>query len=268
MEKAQELLYIWLKEVGEVSYERIKQTCIYLNTKFGYSLEKPTHHFFYPLLYYGVVEFSGNGKFCITPECVTSKGKNNHIIINSEKNDSSLVIACIGIQISKSDDMLCRENRYNFSLESILTQIPTIESCVLTYQQINNVKPSDFVHSNGVSKKKNDSQRCYFIDSQKGIYYAIPHQSINPDAINIATCYGRVVDSEHNGIYDTTTKRLKMRTYRMPILLYRLLMIESLFCGEMPYIDNGYYVFSNISRKAYIELNRVLCNSIKTNQNG
>lgn len=265
MEKAQELLYIWLKEVGEVSYERIKQTCIYLNTRFGYSLEKPTHHFFYPLLYSGVVEFSGNGKFCVTPECVISKDKNNHILINSEIIDNSLCKVGIGIQISKSVEMLTYKNRYDFCLESILTQFPTVRSCVLAYPEIYNMKASDFENSKGVSKKKKDSQRYYFLDSQNGKYYSIPHQSLNPDAINISTCYGRIVDSEHNGIYNAASKQFRMYICRMPILLYRLLMIESLFYGKLPYHDNDYYVFNNISRKAYIELNRVLCNSIKTN---
>lgn len=265
MKEAQKLLYIWLKEVGEISYERIKQSCIYLNTKFEYSLEKPIHYLFYPLLYDGIVEFSGNGKFCVTPECIISKGKTNHIMVNSRITDSSLCATSIGIQTSKRAELMSHKNRYDFNLESILKQIPTVESCVLAYQEVYNIKVSEFVNTNGVSKKNNNSQRHYFIDLQKGKCYLIPHQSMNPDAINIATCYERIINSINNGIYNISSKELRFRVYRMPILLYRALMIESLFYGKMPYIDNGYYVFNNISRKAYLELNRVLCNSIKTN---
>lgn len=265
MKEAQKQLYIWLKEVGEVSYERIKQSCAYLNAKFGYSLEKPTHHLFYPLLYDGIVEFSGNGKFCITPECVISKGKTNHIVVNSENTDCSLFSTSIGIQASKSTELMSHKNRYDFNLESILKQIPTVESCVLAYQEVYNIKVSEFVNSNGVSRKNNDSQRHYFIDMQKGKCFVIPHQSMNPDAINIATCYERIIDSMDNGIYNIASKELRFRVRRMPILLYRVLMIECLFCGKIPYVDNGYYVFNNISRKAYFELNRILCNSIKIN---
>ncbi len=67
----------------------------------------------------------------------------------------------------------------------------------------------------------------------------------------------------HNGIYDIASKELKINMYHMPILIYRALMIESLFFGAMPYIDNGYYVFNNISKTAYFELNRIFCKSIK-----
>lgn len=265
MKEAQQQLYIWLKEVGEVSYERIKQSCIYLNAKFEYSLEKPTHHLFYPLLYDGVVEFSCNGKFCITPECVISKGKTNHILVNSEITDSSLCITNIGIHSSRNAELMYHKNRYDFNLESILKQIPTVESCVLAYPEVYNIKVSEFVNSNGVSKKNNDSQRYYFIDMQRGKCFVIPHQSMNPDAINIATCYERIIESMDNGIYNITNKELRFRVRRMPILLYRALMLESLFCGKMPYIEKEYFVFNNISRKAYFELNRILCNSIKTN---
>lgn len=264
MKKAQELLYIWLKEVGEVSYERIKQTCIYLNAKFDYPFEKPIHQFFYPLLYNGVIEFSGNGRFCITPECVITKDKNKHIAINHKVFDNSLCMFDIGIHTSKSIETLSHKNRYDFNLESILTQMPTIESCVLSYPEIYNVKISDFVTSSGVSKKKNDSQRYYFLCPQNGKCYVIPHQSTNPDALNIAMCYGRVVNAEHNGIYNTCRKELRLNIYYTPILIYRALMIESLFYGIMPYIDNGFYVFNNINRKAYSEINRIFCQSIKS----
>lgn len=265
MEKAQELLYIWLKEVGEVSYERINQTCIYLNTKFGCCLDKPIYQIFYPLLYNGVVDISGNGKFCVTPECVISKGENNHIIINSKINEFSLCSGGVGIQVSKSNEISYYRNRYEFNLELVLMKMPTIESCVLSYQEVYNVKISDFFKTKGLSKKKTDSQRWYFLNPQNEKYYVIPHQSINPDAINIATCYGRIIDSVCNGIYDMTSKELRMDMYHIPILIYRVLMIESLFYGKRPYLDNGYYVFNNISRKACLELNRIFCKSIKTN---
>ena len=141
--------------------------------------------------------------------------------------------------------------------------MPSIESCVLSYQEIYDTKTDDFENAQGVSKKRNDNQRWYFLDPKDKKRYLIPHQSINPDAINIATCYGRVIDSMHNGIYDIASKELKINMYHMPILIYRALMIESLFFGAMPYIDNGYYVFNNISKTAYFELNRIFCKSIK-----
>lgn len=263
MENAQRLLYIWIKEAGEVSYELVNKACSYLDVKFNFSFEKPTLNLFYPLLYNGVIDFSGNGKFCVTPKCIITKSKNKHIIVNSEIIDSSSCMVSVGIQVSESVELITCENRYNFNLEFILTQMPTVESCILTFQEIYNVKASDFIKNKGVSKKKNDSHRYYFLDPKRKKCYTIPHQSINPDAINIAACYERILDSEYNGVYDTTCKQLKLKVYRIPILIYRVLMIESLFSGKMPYIDNGCYVFSNISNKAYLELNRVLCKSIK-----
>lgn len=266
MDKVQELIYIWLREVGEVNYDRIKQACNYLNNKHALSFEKPIHNLFYPLLYSGVVEFSRHGKFCIAPECVISKGGEIHIVVNPRIVDNSLEANAIGIYTSNQPDVFATATRYQFNLESILTKIPSVDSCVLSYQQIHDVRLCDFEQREGVSRKKSDSRRWYFIDSTHDQCYSIPDQSINPDAINIATCYTRIITSLHNGIYNSVSRELKMNKYHMPILVYRVLMIESLFGGTMPYIDNEYYVFKNISRKAFSELNRIFCQSIKQDQ--
>lgn len=265
MERAQELLYTWFKEVDEVRYERIKQMCEYLNIKFGLVLGKPIYDIFYPLLYTGVVEFAGDGKFHIAPECCISKTNNLHILLNSNVVENSEQISVVGIQICKNSETHNCQNRYHFNLESILGNIPSIENCVLSFQEIYNASIVNFENSQGVSRKKNDSSRWYFIDSMRNRYYIIPHQSANPDALNIAFCYDRFIRQDCNGIYNFNHKELKMNMYHMPILIYRALMIESVFGGSMPYTDNGYYVFKNISRRAYFELNRIFCKSIKAN---
>lgn len=265
MQRAQELLYLWIKKIGEVRYGRIKQSCEYLNLKLNLSLEKPVHDIFYPLFYNGVIEFIGDGKFHIAPECVISKNNNLNILVNSPIFDDLRQMDCIGIQMCNNIDNLFFSNRYNFNLESILVKVPSIQQCVMSYQEVYDIKIEDFVSTQGVSRKKNENSRWYFINYERGKVYTIPHQADNPDALNVAICYDRVVKQDKNGVYNSNLKELKMNIYHMPILIYRALMIESLFSGTMPYIENEYYIFKNISKRAYFELNRIFCKSIKNN---
>ncbi len=263
MQKAQELLYLWINEIGNVRYERIKQTCDYLNIKLNLDLGKPIHHIFYPLLYSGVVEFVGNGQFYTAPECIISKHINSYILLNPSVTDGLQQTSIIGIYLYEGTDRFNGLNGYNFNLASVLENIPSIDHCVSSYQRIDNIKIADFENIKGLSRKKSDTIKRYFIDCEHNTCYAVPHQSINPDSLNIAYCYDRVIKQESNGTYSISKKELRIPIFHVPILIYRALMIESLFVGAMPYIENSYYVFKNISRRAYIELNRIFCNSIK-----
>ncbi|MBF0649269.1 hypothetical protein IR083_10595 [Dysgonomonas sp. GY75] len=266
MQNAQELLYLWFKEVGDVRYERIKQTCDYLNLKLELDLEKPIYNIFYPLLYSGTVEFAGNSRYHMAPECIISKHRDSLVVLNPVLTDGLQQTSYIGIYLHKDIDRFNGPNRFNFNLESILGNMPSIDHCVLSMQEVYDIRRDDFEHYIGVvSRKINDTKKWYFIDCEHNKCYAIPHHSINPDALNIAYSYDRVVKQENNGIYDVKNKELRVPIFHMPIIIYRALMIESLFAESMPYIDNGYYVFKNVNRRAYTELNRIFCESIKTN---
>lgn len=266
MQNAQELLYKWLKEVGDVRYERIKQTCDYLNFKLELDLEKPIYNIFYPLLYSGTVEFAGNSRYHMAPECIISKHRDSQVVLNPVLTDGLQQTSYIGIYLHKNIDRFNSLNRFNFNLESILGNMPSVDHCVLSMQEVYDIRRDDFEHNIGVvSRKINDHTKWYFIDCEQKKCFAIPHHSINPDALNIAYCYDRVIKRQNNGTYDFRNKELRMPIFHIPLLVYRALMIESLFVDSILHIENGYYVFKNVNRRAYTELNRIFCESIKTN---
>ena len=264
MREAQELFYSWLKEVEDVRYERIKQICNYLNHKLALNLEKPTYCIFYPLLYSGVIEFAGNSRYQITPKCIISKNKKKNIVVSPSTLEELQETHFVGIYIQEDITNSYFSGSYHFNLITILKNTPTIFQCLSSYPLIYNSREKELNDNLGLNySAENNFKRWYFVDSKQKKCYDIPHHSTNPDALNIAYCYDRVIKQESNGYYDTKSKRLKMNRYNIPILIYRLLMVESLLAGSAPLIDNDYYIFENIDRRSYSELNRIFCKSIR-----
>lgn len=264
MKEAQELLYRWFKEVEDVRYERIKQICNYLNIKLALNLEKPINNIFYPLLYGGVIEFIGNSRYQITPKCVISKSMNIYIVVNPCTLEQLQETHIVGVYTINDTINSYSLDSYHFNLHTILKNMPTISQCLSSYPLIYD-RGKGLNDNIGLNySNENDCKRWYFVDSKQNKCYSIPHLSINPDALNIAYCYDKIIKLENNGYYDTIRKVLKIRKNNIPILIYRLLTIESILTNSTFHIDYDYYIFENIDKKSFIELNRIFCKSIKT----
>ncbi len=256
MKRAQELLYQWLIERGSVRYEQIKYICDYLNLLCDIGLEKPINRIFYPLIYNGIVDSVGGNSYHVTPTCIIYNNKRS-IIVNPLQSNNLEKTSHIGIYRGQYE---CA-NSYEFNLNSILSRFPTIGQYIHSMECSLYLSTSDFTKKSGVVQRSEDSLKRYFLEENK--CYSLPHQSVNPDAINIAHCYERVVNSNHNGEYDDLHNILKIKYLRFPIMIFRLLLIESLLNGSEISKENGYYVINHIDRKTYHELNRIFCNSIK-----
>ena len=87
--------------------------------------------------------------------------------------------------------------------------------------------------------------------------------NVNPDGINVAYCYSRSIDGRGNGKYSLKDKRMYITSYRFPILLYRILLLESLLEGNTPFFEQGLYIFPNINLNIANQINRILNNSIQ-----
>lgn len=265
MKDIQELLYLWMSQVGCVRYERIKEVCEYLNTKYALGLEKPMHNIFYPLLYSGVVDFANDGRYQITPMCVISRSKRNTIISNPIDKDGLMETSFVGIYTTSNNEFDDGGQLYNFSAEAILKEFPSVKDVVVNFELQSDYTPSEFSFGIGLKKKTSDSIFSYFIDTNNRCY-KVPHQSSNPDAYNIACYYNRVTKGEINGVYNSTLKSLKLKLPHIPMLIYRVLMLESLFNDKEPFIKDGYYIFCDISQNVYKELNRIFCETIANNK--
>jgi hypothetical protein len=264
MRNIQELLHLWMTQVGCVRYEQIKDVCEYLNIKYALGLERPMHKIFYPLLYSGVVDLVNDGRYQITPMCIILRSKQKTIVSNPVDKDKLIQTSFVGIYTTNNNQFANSEQSYSFNAEAILKEFPTIKDVVGDFELKHDYNPSEFSSGIGLQKKTSNSIFSYFIDTNSRCY-KVPLNSSNPDAYNIAYCYDRVIAGISNGEYNSAIKSLKLKLPHIPILIYRVLMLESLFNEREPLVEAGSYTFYNVNQKLHKELNRIFCGTITSN---
>ena len=264
--KAQCLLLKWMSLRGQVSYEVIKNYCTYLNTQYELEAdEHPAWQIFQPLFKQGNVDSVGEGKFRVT-EPTLIKCKQNYLFTNLFDVEKKYATDFAFIYCSKNRPTQKFTTEYTFHATEILMSVPTIDKIVESFE---NLSVNDFANLEFDNKKKKlgVAKRT---DSETGYYFVYPNRKIvsvpnwesAPEAINIAYCYSRVVCEENNGYYDPLHHILKIKRFHLPMILYRVLLLDSLLNAGKPKSDYEYYIFDHISKNVFDELNRILCKSI------
>lgn len=264
--KAQCLLLKWMSLREQMSYEIIKNYCKYLNTQYELGTdEHPAWKIFLPLFKQGNVDFVGDGIFRVT-EPTLVKGKHNFLFTNIFNADKKYTTDFPFIYCSKNKPAYEFAIEYTFHTKEILMSVPAIDRIVENFE---NLSINDFANLEFDNKKKKFGV-AKRTDSETGYYFVYPNRKIvsvpnwesAPEAINIAYCYSRVVCEEKNGYYDSLNHILRIKRFHLPMILYRVLLIDSLLNNGEPKSDYEYYTFDHISKSVINELNRILCKSI------
>ena len=267
--KCQELLLLWIVVKEKVSYQAISKRCDYLNYQYDLGIKKhPIRRLLFPLFLRGNIEYCDRNYFKATePILITNKSRYVFTNICDSKELSN--IPMIFKSIEKPKYKFSKE--YVFNAITILKHFPSIDKVMNTFSQMSLVDVTSLIYEQkskeyGIAKKDAPFSNWYFVypkfSGKAGKVVSVPDWNINPDSLNIAHCYSRTFEKQENGRYILDFKTLKVHYFRFPIMLYRVLMIESLLNDSDPYYSDGYYVFPNIEWKIVKELNRILCNSI------
>ena len=85
----------------------------------------------------------------------------------------------------------------------------------------------------------------------------------NPDALNVTFTYESIINGRFTCSYDTEGKELKFYRYGIPIVIYRVLLIESLLSGNSIEENNRFITFKGIKKSTIKQINRILLNTLK-----
>ena len=262
--KAQQILYAWLSNFDKRSYETIRLNCESISKSLGLNLEGKAHwYIFYPLLLSGTVEYAGKDYYALSSSSIIHTGEYTIYVNPSSEITNAIQTKIPGLYISKKDSTI---EAIVFDPVSVLKTFPDLESVVNNFHNVV-VDLSDaeyYMHwkKKGLTKRFKDGIIRYFHIPEKVFIKEVPSKRQNPDAFNIAYSYSRAICNELIGNYSQKKESLRVKQFGFPIMLYRVLLIETLAGGVLPVEDNGEYIFQNISLKTVKELNRILCNTI------
>ena len=261
---AQQLLYVWISHFDRRSLESIKQKCDYLNNIHELQLQNPIWGIFWPLVFNGVIDHIGNGYYALSDSIVLDYSTHCYYI-NASPNTQKSEDVFIGIKLAQSveetDFKVMRPVPH-----TILKQYPNIKDVVdkfpNTLQDESILKYIYPKTRQGLAELEQNGLTRYFSIPESLYIRELPSRNINPEAYALAYCLTRVVNDEPNGVYDKSSKTLKMPSFAMPFMLYRVLLMECMASKQLPRQTENNYVFENISIDVVKQLNRILCNSI------
>lgn len=263
IEKVQHLLFLWMCHYDKINYDTIKRYCEYLNIQFNLQItEHPAWTLFLPLFYAGNVDYCGSKSFKVTEPMMISH-KRRHLFINKQPSVDGCEKLRPAIYCSEGPQN-CELKQYTFNGKEILKHFPSVDSIISAFELSPKNDFSDLTFDNApdqIGIAYTASKRYYFVCENRKVV-EIPNWSINPDSVNVAYQYSRVLGKKSNGNYDVEQRKLSVNSFRFPIMLYRVLMVASMLEGQCPYKESGNYIFPGISKSIVKELDRILCKSI------
>lgn len=263
--KAQEILYAWLSNFEKRSYETIRLGCESISESLGLNLEGRAHwHIFYPLFLSGTLDYAGKDNYALSSSTVVHTGDFTAFINPIQIPEHSIPTRIPGLYLAERDPSI---DAIQFNAISVLQTIPDLESIVNNFPRVVvDLSDAEYYmhrHRKGLTKRYRDGIIRYFHIPETVFIREVPSKRQNPDAFNIAYSYSRAICSLDNGKYLKNKSILRVSQFGFPIILFRVLLLETLASGTFPAEDNGEYIFPNISNKTVTELNRILCNTIR-----
>lgn len=251
--EARKLLLTWFSNRGKVNFAQIKDTCNYLNIRYHLNLETPLYSLWQPLFKSGVIDYCGTNNYALTPSLLIYKS-NVSLSINFQPNGYNET-GTNGIYRKFAHD-----NAANvFKGENILSSFPNLEFIIRSYSSTF-LDDEQLIKCNGLIKK----MTChYIIIEENSLIKKVPSVLDNPDSYNIAFWYDKIIKGYTLCTYNEKKKTLKILRWGVPLLLYRVLLLETLFSGNEVDMYNRYLIFSGINLRIAKEVDRIILKTMK-----
>ncbi len=253
IQQVQILFLQWIRQNQHVRFAQIKVICDYLNVKYDLNNSYALYSIFYPLFQSGLIDYCGNN--CYAPSPVFYLKTNERILTNS-MTDPGIQTGWLGFKYATANT-----SALSYTPSLVLGSMPTVDKIVLQYE-VGLLDINSFKKDVGIVKEPKVQYVNYFIVKSKGMLVKIPSMADNPDARNVALTYESILLGKKNYYYTKESSTLRVYWYGIPILIYRVLLAESLLAGFCPKFDKKFIVFPGISRNTIKQLNRILIKSI------
>lgn len=264
IQQAQILLHQWIGNFEKRSYVQIKEACAFLNSSLQLELgDKPNWDLFYPLLLTGVVDHIGKDCYALTKPVALMFDSTAYILNSSVIYDENLPVGYSNVDIDAVPEDV-KSLRMN-SL-SVLKSFPSVDAVIDSWEKSfmdeSLLSYHDYKNRIGVAEQATGIVKFFSIPD-KLYLKEMPSRATNPDAYNIAMTYERALNGVGNGYYKKADKELYLKSFAIPILIYRALALDGMAIKSFPTAVGDYFLFKNVSQSVVKEINRIFCKSVR-----
>lgn len=275
----QALLLKWFRHYNVRTIEQIRIVCRCLCTSNNFDEKNSVLKLLYPLLRMGYVEFIGDGNYQVSqsviiyyPKATTAVGVNFTDEQKEKVKDLSSnedTFGTIRFQITPKEisqlhpTLNCHYQEFNkdtplIHFPKIKDIVTTFEECNLAFENVlfyNNYKWERGTKQIGIFKTVSDSHIFYFRINEKT--FKIPSNTKNPESWLLAECYQICSERDDIFIYNRNNKTLTVKNFNLPILVERILRLNSLY-QDVTIQEKDFQIrFPNIPISTIKELNRI-----------
>lgn len=281
--------WFWLTPHEPKSLTSIENVCDKLYRQFfpNRVSRNAKYEIFFPLLRYGVIEFSSGNSYRLSPSCFLYSNK--YILSCNYSNQkvgemslNPMTILEIGLNIyQKQLDFLSAFGKENvphsaYSLNNILKQIKPFRTILENWTDSAIIETKDYMYfshhyswvrpqdifSVGVYKNGREvySQRLVMIN--ESVWKNVPNRAENIDAFNIACTWAHIENNWNLDVqYDPKQLKLTIKNIFFPIVIERQLFLNTLLEGafDFNFLDREYY----IKDREFLILNRLFSDKIQ-----
>lgn len=279
--------WFWLTPLEAKSLPSIENVCIKLYHQFlpDRLSKNAKYEIFFPLLRYGVIEFSGNNSYRLSPSCFLYSNRYilscNNINENvSEQKSNSVFSSTLGLDLyertTNEDSFSKRSTEFlPYHFRDILRSMPIFRTVINNWVTTSIIETKRFMYFSskyswvacpqelllGVYKKSEEiySQRTIMLDET--VWKDVPNRSENIDAFNVACMWSHIENGWDLGIqYDMRYSKLRIRNVFFPFVIERQLFLNTLLEGalDFDFLNREYY----LKQSEFILLNQLFSDQI------
>jgi hypothetical protein len=275
----QALLLKWLRHYNVRTIEQIRIVCRSLCTSNNLDEKNSVLKLLYPLLRMGYVEFIGDGNYQVSqsviiyyPKASTAVGVN----FTDEQKEKLKKLSfnedafgTIRFQITPKEilqlhpTLNCHYQEFNNNTPFV--HFPKVKHIVTTFEECNSAFNNVLFYNNhkwekgtkqiGIFKTSSDSHIFYLGINEKT--FKIPLNTENPESWILAECYQICNERDDIFIYNRNNKTLTIKNFNLPILVERILRLNSLYQDVTIQEEDFQISFPNILISTVKELNRI-----------
>lgn len=275
----QALLLKWLRHYNVRTIEQIRIVCRSLCISNNLDEKNSALKLLYPLLRMGYVEFIGDGNYQVSqsviiyyPKASTAVGVNftdeqKEKLKNLSFNEDAF--GTIRFQITLKEilqlhpTLNCHYQEFNNNTPFV--HFPKVKHIVTTFEECNSAFNNVLFYNNhkwekgtkqiGIFKTSSDSHIFYLGINEKT--FKIPLNTENPESWILAECYQICNERDDIFIYNRNNKTLTIKNFNLPILVERILRLNSLYQDVTIQEKDFKISFPNILISTVKELNRI-----------
>jgi len=281
---APSLLLQWMACQPPRTVAQIRFACTSLAKASGMETNRAFYQIFMPLFRLGMVEFTGNGLYQLSPTIFLTSGDDRATAINpgpilkkqlkGEYTTNETLYNLLSFQCTPSHlQRVARKHQIpvmRCEISALLARFPDVETVVTHWKPVSLVFPVKYFYhpvaynwtdeplAFGIFKQSESARTYYFLSPDRTIR-PIPSLEWNPDGFAVAAAWQAALMGQHFLYYHSISRELEISRLRLPALLERVLRIcELTFAITWPE-DRPETLISNITPADELSVRRILC---------